>query len=286
MSHRRKNTPLVLTALALMTATGTSLVLQDDRSFTDSLSRNDQPYYAEISTTSPPFGLSNTESPGTINVPILVYHIVRPSYPDDSPAVQALAHTPEIFAAQMRMLQDRGYTVVSFSDLENHFRDESILPVKPIIISFDDGWRDQFEYAVPILLSYRYPATFFVFTNSIGKRGFFSWGDLKTLRDEGMTIGSHSRSHPYLTQITDPEKLRDEIFGSKQILEKNLGISVDEFAYPFGQYNPSIVEMVREAGYASGRGDFYSGRQSKGILYTLSAMNTPVTVAQFSRLFP
>ncbi len=283
--ERRIPTSTVLLALTLTVLMGVLLLTHSYSAFPEGISMN-HAYYAEISSTSTPFWLQAVSSPGAVNVPILVYHIVRPSYPDDSAEVRALAHTPEVFDAQMTYIQDAGYHLISFRDLSDHFQYGTSLPQKPMILSFDDGWKDQFEYAFPILLKHHYTATFFVFTNSIGKRSFLSWDNLKTLRDAGMTIGSHSRSHPYLTHITNPAALADEIFGSKKILEKNLGITVNEFAYPFGQYNQAIIALVQQAGYTSARGDFYSGQQSQSILYTLSAINTPTTLAGLAQKFP
>lgn len=247
---------------------------------------NDQASYAEISTTSLQGSPMIATSTQKISLPILVYHIVRPSYESDSAAVRALELTPETFDVEMDYLGTAGYHVVQFSDLENYFANGSPMPSNPIILSFDDGWSDQFTYAFPILEKYHYTATFFVFTNAIGRNGFLSWDDLKMLAATGMTIGSHSESHPYLSRISDPTKLWDEINGSKQILQDHLGITVNEFAYPFGMYNSSIIAMIQKAGYKSARGDFFSGEQSVDRLYTLSAMNAPTTTALFERRFP
>lgn len=246
----------------------------------------DQASFAEISTTSPQMQTSMSASSTTINLPILVYHIVRPSYPSDSPAVRALAHTPETFDAEMNYLKSAGYHVVQFSDLENYFANGVPLQSKPIILSFDDGWGDQFTYAFPILQKYNYTATFFVFTNAIGRKGFFTWDELRTMIAAGMTIGDHSRFHPYLTRITSTSTLWSEIYVSKQVLEKRLGIPINEFAYPFGLYNPDIISLVREAGYKSARGDFYKGDQSSNRLFELSAINAPTTISGFKRLLP
>ena len=247
---------------------------------------NDQASYAEVSTTSlqgSPFVATSTRK---IGLPVIVYHIVRPSYGNDSAAIKALALTPETFDAEMDYLGTAGYHVVQFSDLENYFANGTPLPMNPIIISFDDGWSDQFTYAFPILEKYHYTATFFVFTNAIGRPGFLSWDNLNALVATGMTIGSHSESHPYLSHISDPTKLWNEINGSKQILQDHLGITVNEFAYPFGMYNAYIISLVQKAGYKSARGDFFSGEQSVDRLYTLSAMNAPTTTALFERRFP
>lgn len=229
----------------------------------------------------------SSSSTPTAKVPIIVYHIVRPSYPSDDPGVRAIAVTPQTFDAELAHLADAGYHVIGFRVLESHFAAGAPLPVKPVILSFDDGWSDQYDYAFPILEKYHDPATFFVFTNSIGRRGFMTWDDLKNLTAAGMTIGDHTKSHPFLTKITDPRKLWEEIDGSKLLLESRLGVSITEFAYPFGQYNPDILTLVQQAGYKSARGDYWKGNtQSSDHLYELSAVNAPTTTAAFIKRFP
>ncbi len=247
---------------------------------------DDETSYAELSTTSLQGLPASAPSEKKLNLPILVYHIVRPSYPSDDAAVRALALTPQTFDAEMSYLQTAGYHVVRFSDLENYFENGAPLPSNPVIISFDDGWGDQFAYAFPLLKKHHYPATFFVFTNAVGRRGFLSWNELRALVAAGMTIGSHSESHPFLTRISDPAALWNEIDGSKQILEQRLGISINEFAYPFGAYDPAVVAMIRKAGYRSARGDFFSGEQTADRLYELSALNAPTTTPLFEKQLP
>lgn len=252
---------------------------------TQGTSLENQARYAELSTTSQQASAVAAFPSEKLNLPILVYHIVRPSYPTDSRAVRAIALTPETFDAEMKYLRTAGYHIVPFGDLEAYFKTGAPLPSKPIILSFDDGWSDQFAYAFPILKKYGYTATFFVFTNVIGRRGFLSWNELRQLLAAGMTIGDHTRSHPYLTEISNPAVLWNEIDGSKKILEKRLGVPVNEFAYPFGAYDTAIQTLVRKAGYASARGDYFSGEQSANRLYDLSAMNAPTTTALFEKRF-
>ena len=229
----------------------------------------------------------SSSSTPTAKVPIIVYHIVRPSYPSDDPGVRAIALTPQTFDAELAHLATAGYHVIGFHALELHFAAGAQLPTKPVILSFDDGWGDQYAYAFPILQKYHDSATFFVFTNAIGRRGFMTWDDLKNLTAAGMAIGDHTKSHPFLTKITDPRKLWDEIHGSKLLLESRLGVSVTEFAYPFGQYNPDILTLVQQAGYKSARGDYWKGNtQSADHLYELSAVNAPTTTAAFIKRFP
>jgi peptidoglycan/xylan/chitin deacetylase (PgdA/CDA1 family) len=230
---------------------------------------------------------SETSATKTVILPILVYHIVRPSRASDSPAVRAMALTPETFDAQLAHLNISGYHVVGFRDLEKYFSSGTSLPAKPVIISFDDGWADQYKYAVPILEKYHDTATFFVYTNAIDHRGFLSWQDLNNLIANGMTIGDHSRSHPHLANIANSQRLWDEIYGSKNTLEKKLLVSITEFAYPFGQHNHATIEVVRKAGFLVARGDVWRGNaQSANRLYELSARNAPTTIPEFERDFP
>jgi len=215
-----------------------------------------------------------------------VYHVVRPSSPDDSVGIRSLAQTPEAFDEQMAYLKTAGYTVVRFGDLEMHLTTGAPLPPNPVILSFDDGWNSQYTYAFPILKKHNYPATFFLFTNAIGRPSFVSWDNVREFIAAGMTIGDHSRSHPYLTLMTDETALWVEIDGSKKKLERELGITINEFAYPFGQYTPEIVALVQKAGYKSARGDIFTGDQSYTHLYELSAMNAPTTTELFAKKFP
>lgn len=285
MVHKTR-LPILLSVLAVAAAASAFLLIRNQEKLAEAIFLNDQALYAEVAAGATQAFPPATATTTKIILPILVYHIVRPSYPSDDQAVRNLAQTPEVFDAQMQYLGTAGYHVVSFGDLENYFQKGTPLPKKPIIISFDDGWSDQFQYAFPVLKKYRYTATFFVFTNPIGTHGFLTWDNLRTLRDAGMTIASHSLSHPYLTKNASTAALWNEIYGSKQKLEKNLGVPVNEFAYPFGQYDATTTTMVQTAGYMSARGDYnYGKEQTSNRLFTLSALNVPTTTALFIQKF-
>ena len=217
----------------------------------------------------------------TAKVPILVYHHVSQSDPGGSSALRRLTVTADVFAQQMQYLQDNGYHVITFADLADYFEYGKELPTLPVIISFDDGWETQFEYALPSLEKYHYTATFFVVTNYIGRPGFISWPQLQTLLTDGMRIGSHTRSHPRLTKIKDPEKLWDQIYSSKTILESQLEASVEEFAYPYGSYNAKAAAAVKEAGYRAGRGCCSGIAHTSSDVFTLKAVMVPNDMEKF-----
>jgi len=223
----------------------------------------------------------STDKRSTVEVPILVYHHIRQSDPIGSRAERRLTVTVEIFDHQMNYLQENGYQVITFATLANCLTKTSKLPAKPVIISFDDGWEDQFLYALPRLEKYHYSATFFVVTNSVGSPGFLSWSQLRRLLVEGMEIGSHSRSHARLDKINSPGILWDQIHTSKQILESQLGAAVEEFAYPYGSYNATTAAAVRSAGYKTARACCVGGVQSDA--YALRAVMAPNDLGKFGR---
>jgi peptidoglycan/xylan/chitin deacetylase (PgdA/CDA1 family) len=221
----------------------------------------------------------SSDKHSAVEVPILVYHRIRQAVWFRSRAERRLTVTPEIFDDQMKYLRDNGYRVITLANLVDHLTNSSQLPEKPVIISFDDGWEDQFVYALPRLEEYHYSATFFVVTNFVGSSGFVSWPQLRKLLDAGMEIGSHTRSHPRLDKINDTDRLWDQISTSKQILESQLGATVDEFAYPFGSYNAAAALIVKSAGYKAARACCVGRVQSD--VYALRAVMAPTDLARF-----
>ncbi len=192
----------------------------------------------------------------TVRVPILVYHNIRPPSPTRvlSASDQQYEVTPEQFESELAVLAKEKYTVVSFDQMMTAIHGGENLPEKSVVITIDDGRESQYLYALPLLKKYGFSATFFIFTNAIGKKGYLTWDQLKELHDEGMAIEAHTRFHPFLTRITDDAELRKELTESKKLLEDKLGISVKYFAYPFGLYDDRVVAAVKDAGYSAARG--------------------------------
>src|SRR5262249_41688375 len=134
-------------------------------------------------------------------------------------------------------------------DLEGH----RALAPGAVVITFDDGWQDQYEYAFPILKQYGFTATFFVYTSAIDNGpAFMTWNEVRELQRAGMTIGCHSRTHPDLTE--QKVSLHDEIDGARADLQKNLGVAPDFFAYPYGAWDARVAAAVRAAGFRAARG--------------------------------
>ena len=201
-----------------------------------------------------------TMKPSTqmIHVPILIYHSVAAYGSGMKPSVKEYTLPPADLDKELSYLRDNGYTVISFDSLIHAMTDVSItLPPKSVVLTFDDGWEDQYTKAFPVLKKYGDTATFFIFTNgpNSGKPDFITWKQLKKMLDAGMDIESHSVSHPYLFAITDQAALDKEIKTSREIITLHLGKTPDLFAYPFGEYSAAAIATIKSAGYIAARAD-------------------------------
>ncbi len=175
-------------------------------------------------------------------VPILMYHSIAEE-PDND-----LMVSPSTFAAQMKHLSDAGYQTITFQDLEEWERGEPI-PKKPILLTFDDGYLDNYTAAYPVLKKHDLKATFFISTNYLGDARHISWEQIKEMSDSGLIeFGSHTLSHPDLTVIS-AAKRREEIVESKKIIEEKIGKEAIAFSYPAGAYNNIVIRETAEAGY-------------------------------------
>ncbi len=182
--------------------------------------------------------------------------------------------TPAAFEAQMKELKDRGITVIPMQDLLAWKRGEKNIPPRCAVISFDDGWKSQYEVAWPIMKKFGYPFTMFIYTEgvrggSLGGGGAITWEQLAEMLDNGVDIEAHTATHQDLreghnimlassggrktkTKLTGPQYeqwVQNEVVGSKELLEQRLGIKVNCFAVPFGNYNEHVKELARNAGY-------------------------------------
>ena len=216
---------------------------------------------------------------------ILVYHHVNPHSAGETPPLRAMTVSHVAFAAQMQHLFDAKYAVVSLDAVTDCLTSSVPLPEKAVVITLDDGWSSQYVYALPILEKHHFTATFFVVTNLVLERdggGLLSWPQVKDLDKRGMTIGSHSKTHPNLTLLSDAQ-LKDEVSGSKKTLEDRLSKPARHFAYPFGFVNDRVVAAVRGAGYVSARGTVDGTHQQARDLYTLKVVYVTDDFKMFAR---
>ncbi|MGW8319672.1 MAG: polysaccharide deacetylase family protein [Candidatus Promineifilaceae bacterium] len=186
----------------------------------------------------------------SVKVPILMYHYI--SQPPEGADIyrQDLSVSPEAFRAQMQFLIDNGYTAIGLEDLSLAVVGKRVLPARPVIITVDDGYRDNYENAFPILRDLGLQATFFIATDFVDRNNqeYMSWAMIEEMAAAGMRFEPHSKSHVDL-----PGRSRAfliwEILGSRDTLEAHLGGQPRYFAYPSGRYDDAAVQIVQELGF-------------------------------------
>lgn len=176
--------------------------------------------------------------------PVLMYHAI-----DENWDKSRLSVSPRAFLKQMTFLREKGYRVVSLEEMADFVRKNQRPPSKSAAITFDDGFENNFLYAYPVFKKLNFPAVIFVVTDWIGKEGYLTAGQVKEMSDNGIEIGSHTKSHAWLPSL-DVESLYREIYDSKKELEEITGREVRYFSYPLGGFNEKVIQMVKEAGYA------------------------------------
>lgn len=184
-----------------------------------------------------------------VPVPILMYHYVRPDPGPGDPIGRGLSVSPERFAEQMAWLAQEGYTPITLGELADVRARRRALPSKPIVLTFDDGYRDFYTAAFPVLQQYGFKATLFVITGVVDQEPYVTWDMIAEMDRSGLVeIGSHTVSHNQLPSLGEAQA-RAEVMDSKQVLEAHLGHPVRAFCYPVGRVDTRSVAAVRDAGY-------------------------------------
>jgi peptidoglycan/xylan/chitin deacetylase (PgdA/CDA1 family) len=186
---------------------------------------------------------------GRVDVPILEYHRIGPE-PAGSALTDSLTVGIADFAAQMEWLRTEGYHAVTPAQLYNALAFGARLPPRPVMLTFDDGYRDVLWNAAPLLHRLDLRATAFVITRRIDgpDSSFLTWPELRRLEALGFDVASHTVDHPFLTTLT-PTQLTYELDVSRAVLEHRLGRPVLWLAYPHGAFDPEVVAAARRAGY-------------------------------------
>lgn len=182
------------------------------------------------------------------DVPVLCYHQIRDLRSTDSKRAQDYIVSPSVFAAQMKLLADSGYTAILPDVLYDYKKYGISLPSKPVLIQFDDADLSQFDVAKPILDKYKFKATFFIMTVVLGKKGYMSADQVKQLSDEGHIIGSHTWDHKNVKTYTEEDWVT-QVDKPSQKLQQITGKRVDYFAYPFGLMDHKGAEELHARGF-------------------------------------
>jgi peptidoglycan/xylan/chitin deacetylase (PgdA/CDA1 family) len=180
--------------------------------------------------------------PYTGPVPILEYHVLGAA-PADAPYPELYVTRPD-FHQQMDWLDAHGYEAVTLEAVEDAWYRGGILPDKPVVLSFDDGYRPQFTYALPELRHHGWPGVL----NLKAEGSDLYTSNVEAMIDAGWELAAHTIHHLDLTTL-DAEQLKEEVAGSREILRREYGVPVANFCYPAGQFNGTVIEAVKAAGY-------------------------------------
>lgn len=176
-------------------------------------------------------------------VPILTYHAIGNEKGN-------LFVTFESFSKQMEYIKRNGYEVITLDELVKNIQSKKRFKRNEVVITFDDGYQDNYKYAYPVLKKFSFPATIFLITDSIGNgKSFLNWDEVRIMSKNGISFGGHTKIHFYLGIVKDYKIAQEQIVGSKEAIEQEIHVPVDYFCYPSGGFNERVKEIVKEAGY-------------------------------------
>ncbi|OQA52439.1 MAG: Poly-beta-1,6-N-acetyl-D-glucosamine N-deacetylase precursor [candidate division WS2 bacterium ADurb.Bin280] len=182
-----------------------------------------------------------------IDAKVFMYHHIGP-LPDKADDIRkGLTVSEQEFEQQIKYLSEQGYKIMSFAKLDEAILQKQ-LPQKVVVPTFDDGYDDNYNYALPILNKYGATGTFFIITGKIGKSEYVTQDQVKEIFSKGNEIGSHTVNHPSLDKYRG-ESLKNELIKSKETLEAITSSPVISFCYPAGKYNQQTIDVVKDAKY-------------------------------------
>lgn len=174
--------------------------------------------------------------------PVLMYHHVE--------ANQKSRYfiSPALFEDELAYLAKNGFRSITMHEYATALRSNTELPPKSIVLTFDDGYRNAYTTAFPLLKKYGMIGTFYIITGNVGDPAYVTWPELEEMNAAGMEIGAHTQTHAFLTRLS-AWKAFYEIWGSRLILAKHLRTPITTFAYPYNDHNPQVVALAQLAGF-------------------------------------
>jgi peptidoglycan/xylan/chitin deacetylase (PgdA/CDA1 family) len=186
------------------------------------------------------------KGPHNAPVPILMYHVLA-ELPANAPYPQLYVR-PADFSAQVRWLAAQGYHPVSLRRVYDFWRGRRVLPPKPIVLSFDDGYHSDFTVALPVLRARHWAGVLNLEVRNLKPVWGTRPGMVQKLIEAGWEIDAHTLTHPDLTTLA-PDRLKQEVAGSRQAIHSRFGVPVEFFCYPAGRYDATVIAAVKAAGY-------------------------------------
>jgi peptidoglycan/xylan/chitin deacetylase (PgdA/CDA1 family) len=175
-------------------------------------------------------------------IPVMNYHSVGIA-PGNTVVI-----TPAKLEEQMQYLADNQYDVLTLQQFIDIWEGKTPAPPKPVLLTFDDGYTDNYTDAMPILQKFHFPATLFMTPGWVDKPGYLTWEQVKEMHENGWDIQPHGMSHSSLPRM-DAEKQRYEIAESRKLIEEHIGTIANVFCYPYGHYNNTSLSILKEEDY-------------------------------------
>lgn len=194
-----------------------------------------------------------------VQVPVLLYHHLDP----DADGTNGAIITPEAFAAQMAWLAGNGYTAIDSGELADWLLSDGTLPTKPVLISFDDGYRSIYEHAYPILRQYGLKMTLFLTASKVGTRpglyDYLTWDEIHEMQAAGYldlqshTYDAHRQVDGQALLVTwGPDEIRADSALLAQAFRERSIIPPMAYAYPYGAYDHETIRAIADDGFALG----------------------------------
>lgn len=215
-----------------------------------------------------------------IQVPILMYHSIS-----DTDSTNNLLVPPDMFEEQIKWLKDNGFTAILLDDLLEAMETGNV-PKRPVVITFDDGYVDNYTDAYETLKKYNMKATFFIITDNVDKdSGYMNSAMLKEMKDSGMAIENHTSNHLELNKLSKSEQI-SSIKDGQDFLRNIIGVEGQFLCYPVGRYNDTTIEVAQELGIKAAVTTEGGISSLSDGLYQLKRLRIfPMSLENFSQMF-
>ena len=214
-----------------------------------------------------------------VQIPILMYHSISAADPENG-----LLVAPEEFEAEVAYLKENGFTTLSLGEAVEAMKTGHV-PEKPVVISFDDGYVDNYTDAFNILKKYEMKGTFFIITDNTDGGGYMSLDMLKEMRDAGMDLENHTAHHLDLSTLSYDDQL-ESIKSGQDFLKENAGVDSEFVCYPSGKYNDTTIEVLNALGIKGAVTTEYGIATAADGNYELKRIRiAPMSIDTFASIF-
>lgn len=204
-----------------------------------------------------------------LRVPVLMYHHVQPQSQAVDKGQTATSVDNGVFDQQIQYLTSQGYTLLTAKELVDALRNKSQTPSKSVVVTLDDGYLDNYQYAYPIFKKYNVKGNFMISTGLVGGADYMSWENIKEMAGSGLAyFTDHTWSH-YGVGYGSADKVKYEIITAKQQLQENTGQAVNVFTYPYGSFNDLSISILKQEGFAGAFSTIFGDVQCDSFIMAL-----------------